>query len=187
MVDIEPAATATEPHDAARLRAAITADDGEALARLFGEHTQHLYRVCLGVLHHREDAEDAVQETIYRALRSADAFRGDANLRTWLTRIAINVCLASRVSVRSATTAIEDEPGPSCTEASVIARVLLGQALLTLTPRQRAILLLKEMSGWSVREIAEANGWSETRVRLNLYRIRRRLRAWARTIDEEDV
>lgn len=64
----------------------------EALARLMTEHGDSLLRMCCLYLKDAALAEDAVQETFLKAYRGMDAFRGDASERTWLTRIAINVC-----------------------------------------------------------------------------------------------
>src|SRR5215467_10388084 len=69
------------------------AGDRAALARLLAPHERRLYMLCRGILGHAQDAEDAVQETYLRALRALPGFRRDAPFRTWLFRIAVNVCL----------------------------------------------------------------------------------------------
>src|SRR5215212_651076 len=79
------------PSDAALVRAG-QAGVTSALEQLVSMHQRSLYAVCRGVLGSAEDAEDAVQETFLRAFRSLESFRGNAAFRTWLFRIALNVC-----------------------------------------------------------------------------------------------
>ena len=55
-------------------------------------HGDNLLRLCFLYLHDRQLAEDAVQETFLRAYRGYGRFRGDSNEKTWLTRIAVNLC-----------------------------------------------------------------------------------------------
>src|SRR5438552_5037953 len=66
--------------------------DRSALDQLLGPHQQALVGLCYGILGHAQDAEDAVQETFLRALRALSSFRGEAAFRSWLFRIAINIC-----------------------------------------------------------------------------------------------
>src|SRR5271168_2988794 len=68
----------------------------EAQERLFKTHTPRLYRTVFAVLRNREDAEDAVQESWYKAYANIDSFLGRAAFSTWLTRIAINSALMLR-------------------------------------------------------------------------------------------
>src|SRR5207302_8709624 len=78
---------------AALLRAA-QAGDPAALDQLLSPHARGLLLFCRGILGHAEDAEDAAQETLFRALRALPRFqRRQAAFRTWLFRIALNVCL----------------------------------------------------------------------------------------------
>src|SRR6476469_3974980 len=86
--------------EAALLRAA-RAGDAEALERLLAPHRRPLFVLCLGILGHPEDAEDAAQETFLRALRSLPYFREDAAFRTWLFRIGVNVCLKHKGAHRA--------------------------------------------------------------------------------------
>src|SRR5712691_76395 len=74
------------------------AGDAAALERLLALHKRPLYALCRGMLGNADDADDAVQETFLRALRALAGFRGEAAFRSWLFRIAINVCLKWRVA-----------------------------------------------------------------------------------------
>jgi RNA polymerase sigma-70 factor, ECF subfamily len=172
-----------EPPEAeARLLEAAQTGDQAALERLLEPHERALYALCRGILQHADDAEDAVQETFLRALRALPGFRGEAALRTWLFRIAVRVCLdwkrASQPAERW-----EEERGSLAgadlsPEAIVLRHLQVMEALRTLLPRQRAVLLLKEVEGWSVAEISAALRWNEKRVHNELYRARRALADW---------
>lgn len=62
----------------------------EPLRRMIREHQARLTRLCYALLHDRDLADDAVQETFLKAWRSMASFRGEASMKTWLSRIAIN-------------------------------------------------------------------------------------------------
>ncbi|MEV0290420.1 sigma-70 family RNA polymerase sigma factor [Kribbella sp. NPDC050820] len=139
----------------------------------------HCYRM-LGSLH---DAEDAVQETYLRAWRGQSRFEGRSSVQTWLYRIATNVCLnslqhSSRRVVPSAIGAPSHDPDnlqPDALEvtwlepfpdrilnadpAAVVGkrqslRLAMVAALQHLAPRQRAVLILREVLNWPAAEVA---------------------------------
>jgi RNA polymerase sigma-70 factor, ECF subfamily len=169
--------------ESALLRAG-QAGDGAALEQLLARHKGPLYALCLGMLSHREDAQDAVQETFLRALRALPRFRGDAAVRTWLFRIAINVCLKWKAAHPPIEPWDEKEfafqEGAPSPEVDALRRLRVMEALASLTPRQRAVLLLKELEGWSMAEIAAQMRWNEKRVDNELYKARRALADWRR-------
>jgi RNA polymerase sigma factor (sigma-70 family) len=169
--------------EAAMLRAGL-AGDRMALGRLLALHKRSLVRFCLGILGNLEDAEDAAQETFLRALHGLATFRGDAAFRTWLFRIAVNICLRWK-AVRRDTEPWNDErqvppAGPFTPEALALRRLRLIEALDHLPPHRRAVFLLKEWEGWSVVEIAGAMGWNPTRVKNELSKARHTLAEWRR-------
>jgi RNA polymerase sigma-70 factor (ECF subfamily) len=180
------------PAEESALLRAGQAGDRAALERLLARHKSALYALCRGMLRHRDDAQDAVQETFLRALRALPRFRGDARFRTWLFRIAINVCLKWKAA-RPPTQPWDDEQspllGPTVSpEADALRRLRVMEALAGLTPRQRAVLLLKELEGWSMAEIAAQLRWNEKRVDNELYQARRALADWRRReADEGDA
>jgi RNA polymerase sigma-70 factor (ECF subfamily) len=174
--------------DAALLRAALSGDRA-ALESLVARHKRPLYALCYGMLGHPEDAEDAVQETFLRAFRALPAFRGESSLRTWLHRIAVNHCLRWRARRPATEPWNEEQPLASrvslSPEAIALRQLRVREALATLRPRQRAVLLLKELEGWSMAEIGAALGWNDKRVENELYRARRALVEWRqRELDE---
>lgn len=162
-----------------KLWVAAQAGDDEALTGLLLPHAQTLRYVCQGMLRNAEDTEDAVQETYFRAIKGFSTFRGEAQLKTWLVRIAVRVC-AERIRSRRDELPLDmamhaSTPSP---ESNALRRAMLDEALSLLPPGRRvAVLLLAE--GWSQREIGDAQGWSVARVKVELYRARRTLDAWA--------
>lgn len=162
----------------------------------------HCYRMLGSII----DADDAVQETMVRAWRSLDRFDGRASLRTWLTKIATNVCLDSigekrrrrPIEERPAGTVHDElvalpagewlEPAPDARvvpdDGDPARRALLREsvrlafvaALQHLPPKQRAVLLLSDVVECSAAEIAEALDLSVASVNSALQRARATLR-----------
>lgn len=165
------------------------AGDRVALDRLLALHERPLLALCHGILGHPEDAKDAAQETLLRALRSLHRFRGDATFRTWLLRIAVNVCLNWKRDQRS-TEPLDEERGKTTLEAPspeaiALRRLQVMEALRHLPPRHRAVFLLKVLEGWSVAEIGAAMGWKPMRVQNELAKARRALAEWRQRDAEE--
>ncbi len=167
-------------------------------------HRAPLTGHCYRMLGSAADADDAVQETIVRAWRSLDRYEGRASLRTWLYRIATNVCLdvlsdgarrarpfeeGSASSVETASLETRErthwlEPIPDAraipADADPFEQVVLRQsirlafvaALQHLPPRQRAVLLLTEVLGWSAAEVGESLDMTVAAVNSALQRAR---------------
>ena len=172
------------------LRRAV-AGDHVAAGSLLADYETALFRLCEGVLRHPDDAADAVQETFLRVLRGISRFRGEARFKTWIYRVALNVCLEwkrSRRPVEPLDQRHHEIPvhGPGL-EVQTVDRMRIQEALSVLLPRHRAVLLLKERDGWSVAEIADAFGWNEKRVHNELYCARRTLAEWRMRSEREGV
>jgi len=152
-----------------------------ALERLLSPHQPALYALCRNMLGHAEDAEDAVQETYLRAIRALPQFRREANVHSWLFRIAINVCLNGK-RTRGKTVPLELAPDRAVAqpspETATLTQIEIDQALAVLSLRQRTVFLLREQQGWSVPEIAEALHCTHRRINNELYQTRRALAAW---------
>ena len=179
-MDADEVGRATE----ATLLRAGQAGDHAALEQLLALHQRPLFRLCHGMLGHAEDAEDAAQETFLRALRALPAFRGDSAFRTWLFRIAVNVCLKWKGSRRPTEPWDEEHallshhsPSP---EAIALDQLRIKEALGSLPVRYRVILLLKVLEGWSVTEIAAVMRWNPVKVQNELAAARRALVEWRR-------
>ena len=159
-------------------------------------HRRELHVHSYRMLGSFEEAEDAVQETFLRAWRSRDTFDGSAAFRAWLYKIATNVCLDAirrnnrRPKSRSLDSLGEvpwlqpypdrllDEIAPSEAEpdAVAVARETIELAFLAaiqlLPPRQRAVLILRDVVEWSARETATLLEMSVPAVNSALQRAR---------------
>jgi RNA polymerase sigma-70 factor (ECF subfamily) len=171
-----------ESADELALLEAARAGDLSALDRLVALHQEPVFALCRTLLGHVEDAEDAAQEVFLRAVRALPRFRGEAAFRTWLFRIAVNLCRSWKRHQRPTQPWDEAQPGsvPAglSPENAAIRHLQLQEALNALPRHYRAILLLKEQEGWSMAEIGAAWGWSEKQVQNALYRARRALLDW---------
>ena len=175
------------------------------------EHRAELRGYCYRMLGSAFDAEDAVQETMVRAWRALDRFEGRAALRSWLYRIATNVCLdaiaargrrarpfdlssapwepveASLRGIRPATEWIEpmldarlSATAADPAEAAIgreSVRLAFVAALQHLPPRQRAVLLLRDVLRWRADEVARLLETSTAAVNSALQRARATLGA----------
>jgi RNA polymerase sigma-70 factor (ECF subfamily) len=157
---------------------------------LFEEHRTRIYRVCLLYTDSQDDAKDVLQETFLRAYKSVRRFRGDSSFTTWLTRIAINLCLNLRRDRRH-TEALEVERldtvllhlphgDPGNPEEYVRTRELrerIMSLVARLPPRERMAFVLKHFEQLKIREISEMMHISEGTVKSFLHRAVVSLRA----------
>ncbi|HEX6425913.1 MAG TPA: sigma-70 family RNA polymerase sigma factor [Acidimicrobiales bacterium] len=148
-------------------------------------HRRELGAHCRRMLGSASEADDAVQETFVRAWRSFHRFEGRSSLRTWLHRIATNVCLDMRdASQRRAlpadpaswTTISDDDPADHAVARETV-RLALGAALLHLPPRQRSVLILRDVLRWRATEVADLLGTTVASVNSALQRARSGLAA----------
>jgi RNA polymerase sigma factor (sigma-70 family) len=141
--------------------------DEQAFALLIEPHRRALHLHCYRMLGSLHDADDAVQETMLRAWKSSDRYAPRARLTTWLHAIATNVCLTAieRRRKRPAEV-IEDlehlQPYPDRLLDDLVERETVELAFITaiqlLSPKQRAVLILRDVLGWSAQEAASAEG-----------------------------
>jgi RNA polymerase sigma-70 factor (ECF subfamily) len=167
--------------DAALLRA-HAAGDPDAFGEIVRRHRDRLWAVALRTVGDREEAADALQDALLSAYRAAERFRGDSAVTTWLHRIVVNACLdrarrrqsrptvplpeVETPAVRAATT------GPDLDSET---RLTVRAALAQLPAEQRAALVLLDIEGYSVAEIAVMLGIAEGTVKSRCARGRARL------------
>jgi len=155
--------------------------DEQAFALLIEPHRRALHLHCYRMLGSLHDADDALQETMLRAWKGSDRYEPRAQLTTWLHAIATNVCL-SAIARRRARPAevIQDvehlQPYPDRLLDDLIVRETVELAFITaiqlLPPKQRAVLILRDVLGWSAKEAAEALDDSVAAVTSALQRAR---------------
>jgi RNA polymerase sigma-70 factor (ECF subfamily) len=140
------------------LLAAHRAGDPQAFAMLARRYEASLWAVALRTLRHPEDAADTVQEALVAAYRRAGSYRAESSVRTWLHRIVVNACI-DRIRHERArpTVPLHDrEPAERRADlaADVAARLDLTQALAVLPVEQRVAVVLVDVQGWPVGEVA---------------------------------
>lgn len=165
------------------LRAA-QAGDVAALNRLIQAHQNGVYRYGLQVCRTTEDAEDALQETLWAMTRALRHFRGAASsIVSWLFTIIRRECyrLLDRSAQRRASQqTIEDEVavGQGPDDALIASRrsELLAGALTSLDPLHREVIILRDIEGLSAPEAAAQLGISVQALKSRLHRARVNLR-----------
>ena len=128
-----------------------------------------------------DDAEDLFQETFLRALPAFSRLRTNSNHRAWVYRIATNVFLNHRRTVRRRNEVPLDGAESGFSEASsslnaTIALATCRRVVASLPRRQRAALVQRNLLGFTYRAIAATMGGTETAARANVYQAVRRLR-----------
>jgi len=153
----------------------------EKLAGLFDAHQRRLFHLALRLCSDREEARDLVQEAFLRAARQPRAVpEGEPGGEAWLVRTLVNLCRDRyrRLSVRSRARqdlAREGMRPRSHPEDVQVARATVQAALARLSPRRRAAIVLHELEGQPVREVARLLGITEVTVRWHLLVARREL------------
>jgi RNA polymerase sigma-70 factor, ECF subfamily len=184
----------------------IAARDVAAFEAMMRRHNRRLFRVARAILRSDQDAEDALQDAYLAAYRGMAAFRAEASLSTWLTRIVINEAYGRlRKMARAPVVALEEAhempnepsgPGdlrsqPEAPDAAAMRgeiRRLLERHIDALPEQFRTAFVLREVEELSVEEAAACLGVPEATVRSRTFRARALLRAaLAREIDVATV
>ena len=172
-----------EPSDAMLLRQHAEGDT-EAFGLLFKRHKDRLWAVALRVTCDPDDAADALQEAMISAFRRAGDFRGESAVTTWLHRIVVNAALdlLRRRSAHSVGWSGDPDDLPVAepwqatdTAAVTESRLDVDAAIRMLAPPQRAALVLVDMLGYPVADVAVILGVSEGTVKSRCARGRARL------------
>jgi len=179
----------------ATLAEATGAVSRDAFHRIVLEHQRRIHRVLLALLHDSDAADSLTQECFLRAFERRAGFRGEANIGTWLVRIAINLARDHTRSRRVAFwrhllrndgshNATMPDPGPS-PDRALMARERLHAVQTTvdrLSHRQRACFLLRFVEAMTLEEIAQAMDLKVGTVKAHLARavgtVRRAVVEW---------
>jgi RNA polymerase sigma-70 factor (ECF subfamily) len=174
------------------LVARIIGGDSAAFEILMRRHNGALFRTARAILRDDADAEDALQEAYLAAYRNLGAFRGDARLSTWLTRIVINQALGRlRARRRDNVVGLHDDMGEPAGEAKDEApaaspelgalraqlRRLLEREIDALPLAFRTAFMLREVEEMPIDEVAASLEIPPATVRTRVFRARAMLRA----------
>lgn len=168
------------------------AGDLAAFEELIDCHQRKVLSTAWRMLGNREDARDAAQEVFLRVHKYLGGFRSDQDFAAWLYRIIVNVCrdqlrkgaghhqFSSFESEREAGT-LETLASGEDVEANAIKsqqRALIVEALDTLSAKERAALVLRDLEGLSTEEVARVLGSSQTTVRTQISSARAKIKQY---------
>jgi RNA polymerase sigma-70 factor (ECF subfamily) len=178
---------------------ACRSGDAEAFGALVSRYQGRLYPTVLRLTGSTEDALDLLQEAFLRAYQNLDRFQGESSFYTWIYRIAINLALSDRRRKRRTLRWVDEHRGPDVAElqdrqgtdpAAPVERAerdhRIQEALNTLPPDYRAVLVLKEFDGLAYEEISAVLGIPIGTVRSRIHRARCELRDQLRELVEEN-
>lgn len=185
-----PAAEALRRDDDRELVRLAKSDDKEAFEILVRRHQSRVFAVAGGILRNKEDVEDVAQQVFVKAYFSLKRFDQRAAFSTWLYKITVNECwdVLRKRKVRpllyeSDLSEEQAHEYNGFSEKATVpdvsdrleARERVEKLLVDLDERDRLMLILKEVQGFSVEEIAEILEINGNTVKVRLFRARRRI------------
>lgn len=168
--------------------------EDDAFAEIMRRYGPRVFRVANRFFRQRDRVEEAAQEIFLRAFTQLGAYEGRGSMEGWLTRIATTTCLnilrsAKRRPELTISDLTEDEGAwlethtadaatekHLAAERSVVAADLAERVLDTMSHDDRLVLTLVDGEEMAVKEVAEMTGWSESKVKVQAFRARRRMR-----------
>ncbi len=160
------------------------AGDVRAFDELVSRHQERVFALAYHMLGDFEDAADVQQEAFLLAWKSVQSFRGQASFGTWLYKIALNSCTAChrrKGSVARREDTVQEDSSCRGSNTAVcqdrlIDAIAVRQLLNDIPDRHRSVLLLREVDGMSIDEIAQVTGSSRGAVVQQLWRVRKSFR-----------
>lgn len=181
----------------AKIVLAIRAGDAGAYRELVEKYQSRIYAMVCGMVRDREEAHDLTQDAFVKAFKNLERFRLEASFYTWLYRIASNLSIDwlrkqkrrkhdefdEAKAARDSTGMIDpvyqkQSPGKAMERSQLKERIF--DAMETLSPEHRQIVLLREVEGYSYAEIADVMGIPEGTVMSRLFYARRKLQGLLR-------
>ena len=166
------------------------AGDESAFAEIVRRFSPRVFSVASRFFRERSQVEDAAQEVFLKAFTQLGSFEGRGSLEGWLTRIATNTCLnmirgSKRRPELTVSDLTDDENSwldqqlnekVGSVENEIVAADLADRLLGTLSPEDQQALLMIDGENASIKEVAEATGWSESKVKVRAFRARKKIR-----------
>ena len=168
--------------------------DESAFEEIMRRYSRRVFHYASKFFRQRSLVEEAAQEVFLKAFTELDSYEGRGSMEGWLTRITTNTCLnmlrsSKRRPELIASDLTDDESAwldnnmakaaterHKSNERSLVAADLAGRVLETLAPNDRLVLTLIDGEDASVKDVAEMTGWSESKVKVQAFRARRRMR-----------
>lgn len=170
------------------------AGDESAFEEIMRRHSPRVFRIASRFFRQRSLVEEAAQEIFLKAFTELGSYEGRGSMEGWLTRIATNTCLnLLRSAKRRPELTVSDLTDDESTwldtnmgaqaaerhqsrERGLVAADLTERVLQTLSPDDRLVLTMIDGEDSSVKEVVEITGWSESKVKVQAFRARRRMR-----------
>ncbi|HEV2884735.1 MAG TPA: RNA polymerase sigma factor [Pyrinomonadaceae bacterium] len=170
------------------------AGDEGAFAEIVRRYSPRVFRFASRFFRQRSVVEEAAQEVFMKAFTQLGSYEGRGSMEGWLTKITTNTCLNMLRSAKrrpelivsdltddentwleSKMTVAADE-GFKSSERSLVAADLADRVLQTLSADDRLVLTLVDGEDVPIKEVATMTGWSESKVKVQAFRARRRMR-----------
>ena len=169
--------------------------DESAFEEIMRRYSPRVFRFAGKFFRQRSLVEEAAQEVFLKAFTELDSYEGRGSMEGWLTRITTNTCLnllrsSKRRPELTVSDLTEDETSwldhnltdaakerHQSSERSVVAADLAGRVLQTLAPDDQLVLMLIDGEDASVKDVVKMTGWTESKVKVQAFRARRRMRA----------
>ena len=175
----DAAVVAAPSSEDAELVARIRSGDRLAMREMYARYRRRVFAITARIAG-VQDAEELSQEVFLKAFRALDGFRGDAQLGTWIYRLAVNAALShvtrSKGKRSVSDDALADLPAPATIEGDPRARARLEAALERLPPGYRAVIVLHDVEGIEHEEIARTLGCSTGTSKSQLHKARAKMR-----------
>ena len=169
----------------------LKSKDQEAFNQLFGMYQQKIFHLCCKMLRDEEDASDATQTIFMKVFQSIDKFKKQSRLSTWIYRIAVNTCndlLRKRKSKKEAPISTitneeeetnvdipDDTNNPEEKLLKQEQAQTIKKALDSMKPKQRELIILRDINGFSYEEIADILKMNVGTVKSGINRARKAL------------
>lgn len=168
--------------------------DESAFEEIMRRYSRRVFHYASKFFRQRSLVEEAAQEVFLKAFTELGSYEGRGSMEGWLTRITTNTCLNMlRSSKRRPELTVSDLNDDETTwldsnqlaaanerhqasERSLVAADLAGRVLETLAPDDRLVLTMIDGEDASVKDVAEMTGWSQSKVKVQAFRARRRMR-----------
>jgi RNA polymerase sigma-70 factor (ECF subfamily) len=168
--------------------------DEDAFAEIVRRYSPRVFRFASRFFRQRSLVEEAAQEVFLKAFTQLGSYEGRGSMEGWLTRITTNTCLnilrsAKRRPELTVSDLTEDESTwldskladvaterHQSHERSLVAADLAGRVLETMSPDDQLVLTMIDGEDAPVKEVAAVTGWSESKVKVQAFRARRKMR-----------
>ncbi len=167
--------------------------DKSALSEIITQNESMVYNTALRLLANADEAECVLQETFLKVIQALPDFKGQSSLSTWIYRIATNFALMRLRGKKKQMSALDNvennikketldnfnksvDANPLSSVLNAELRAEMEKEISRLSPKFRSVFVLKDIEGFSLKEISEMTGLSLAAVKSNLHRARLILR-----------